>query len=346
MSMETVMRNARMLITTRTAPGTLPLARRAVVLVVLGLCLAAPAAHVLAEDNYQSVVAEAIAEFQRQNWVEARALFKRAHEISPNARTLRGAGNAAFEAKMYVDAYQDLSAALESKVKPLTPAQRTEVQRNLARARTYISRLRVEAEPSDAELSIDGKPVVMEDGALLLDPGVHELSVRAAGHEPASQRVDAEPGEQREIRVELRPVQETSIATATPAITPAQVEIKADDAKPSGPNFGAWPWVAAGAALVLGGTGVGLHFASSAAVTQVEQACPVGKCTLSEINKRIDDGHIKTFDALAVVSWSLAGAAAVTSTVLFVLNRSSRTETQPATALRVGPASVAIAGRF
>jgi hypothetical protein len=335
---------------TRHARNVLQAALRALALGVLVLIgSAAPATRALAEDDYESIVAEAVAEFQRQNWIEARALFKRAHEIRPNARTLRGAGIAAFEAKLYVDAYQDLTAALASKVKPLTAAQRTDAQRILARTGTFIARVRVSVAPSDAEVTIDGKAGVIEDGALLLDPGVHDLVARALGYESANQRLDAEPGDKREIQIELRSLQDAEAAAAPArAITPAQIEPRpaqpAPHAKPA--DFGVWPWVAAGAAVVFAATGVGLHLASNAAASDVKDACPPNKCTLAQIDKRIDDGHIKTFDTLKIVAWSLAGAAAATSVVLFVLDGKGGGEAQPQTALRVGPGSVAISGEF
>jgi tetratricopeptide (TPR) repeat protein len=325
--------------------------RSALRAIALGLLIligsAAPATRALAEDDYESIVAEAVAEFQRQNWIEARALFKRAHEIRPNARTLRGAGIAAFEAKLYVDAYQDLTAALASKVKPLTATQRTDAQRILARTSTFIARVRISVEPNDAELSIDGKSGVMEDGVTLLDPGVHDLVARASGYESANQRLDAEPGDKREIQIELRSLQESEAAAPAREITPAQLEAKPTPQAPkSKPNdFGVWPWVAAGAAVAFAGTGVALHLASNAAASDVKDACPLNKCTLAQIDKRIDDGHIKTFDTLKIVAWSLAGAAAATSVVLFVLDGSGG-EAQPQTAVRVGPGSVAIRGTF
>jgi hypothetical protein len=327
--------------------------RAALRALALGLLIliggAAPATRALAaDDDYESIVAEAVAEFQRQNWIEARALFKRAHEIRPNARTLRGAGIAAFEAKLYVDAYQDLTAALASKVKPLTTSQRTDAQRILARTGTFIARVRLSVTPSEAEVTIDGKPGVMEDGAVLLDPGVHDLVARAPGYESASQRLDAEPGDKREIQIELRSSQEAdSAAPPARAIAPAQIEAQPTHptAREKPADFGVWPWVAAGGAVVFAGTGIGLHLASNAAAADVKDACPPNECTRAQIDERIDDGHIETFDALKIVAWSLAGAAAATSVVLFVLDGSGGGEPKPHTALQERPDRVANSGR-
>ena len=47
--------------------------------------------------EYEAMITDGLAEFQAQRYAEARALFERAHALSPNARTLRGIGMVAFE---------------------------------------------------------------------------------------------------------------------------------------------------------------------------------------------------------------------------------------------------------
>src|SRR5262245_44240118 len=61
---------------------------------------------------YRSAVDDAVSEFAAGRFEEARALFKRAHQLSPNARTLRGLGMTAFELRAYVQAIRELRAAL------------------------------------------------------------------------------------------------------------------------------------------------------------------------------------------------------------------------------------------
>ena len=101
--------------------------------IVLGLALgvAAPAAaeDIAAEQEaqgieYREIIEQAVAETERENWNEANALFRRAHQLRPSARTLRGLGMVAFNRKEYVDAVMNLSAALEDSRRPLTDQQR------------------------------------------------------------------------------------------------------------------------------------------------------------------------------------------------------------------------------
>jgi tetratricopeptide (TPR) repeat protein len=95
----------------------------------------APATPVAGEDShYRQLIAQAVEEFHASHFVEARALFERAHAISPNARTFRGLGITAFELRRYTLAVRELNAALEDLRNPLPPALREEVSTALARA--------------------------------------------------------------------------------------------------------------------------------------------------------------------------------------------------------------------
>src|SRR4051812_11159906 len=58
--------------------------------------------------QYRGLLNEAVSEYDARRYEEARALFRRAHELSPNARTLRGIGMASFELREYVEALRAL----------------------------------------------------------------------------------------------------------------------------------------------------------------------------------------------------------------------------------------------
>jgi tetratricopeptide (TPR) repeat protein len=63
-------------------------------------------------EDYKALIKQAVQEFEAANWPEAFALFKRAHDIEPNARTLRGIGIAAYEMRDYVQSIGYLQTAL------------------------------------------------------------------------------------------------------------------------------------------------------------------------------------------------------------------------------------------
>src|SRR5688572_7254192 len=56
--------------------------------------------------DYKRAVEEALKEYGLGHFEEARSLFRRAHGIYPNARTLRGLGMVEFELRHYVRASQ------------------------------------------------------------------------------------------------------------------------------------------------------------------------------------------------------------------------------------------------
>src|SRR4051794_41142067 len=77
--------------------------------------------------EYHALAARAVAAFDAGHFAEARALFLRAHELWPSARTLRTLGMTAFDLQMYPEALRELQAALADQRRPLDAAQRTQV---------------------------------------------------------------------------------------------------------------------------------------------------------------------------------------------------------------------------
>jgi hypothetical protein len=163
-------------------------------LLVLSLSVITPDA------EYAKVVEEAVKEFQAGRFVEARALFKRAHELQPSARTSRGIGMASFELSDYADAIPNLTAALTDRRKPLTAENRTQVEELLQRARSFSGHYRLDVVPSDAVLTLDGRPIGRE---LTLNAGVYSLQATREGHDPLTRTIEVKGGEDESIRVEL-----------------------------------------------------------------------------------------------------------------------------------------------
>lgn len=111
-----------------------------IIVLVLGLPLIAaaqadPAPSAQVQSEYKEVAGRAIREFEAENFVEARRLFERAHELWPSARTLRTLGMTAFDLKRYPEALSELQAALEDPRRPLVEPQREQVKALLERTR-------------------------------------------------------------------------------------------------------------------------------------------------------------------------------------------------------------------
>jgi len=157
-----------------------------------------------AEAQYSELVSEAVRQYNSGAWADARALFERAHALTPNARTFRGLGLCAFELGRYVDAVEEFEAALADARQPLLPEQRIEVAGALAQARRYVGSVRVALVPAKATLLINGR--VAEDRELLLNVGAYRLSANAPGYERTTVALNVEGGQRRKLELALVPI--------------------------------------------------------------------------------------------------------------------------------------------
>ena len=153
---------------------------------------------------YKAVIKQALQEFDAGNFAEARALFLRAHELAPSARTLRALGLTEFQLRHYVEADKLLEQALQDSRHALTREQRTEVEHMLERARAYVGRYRIQLTPAGATLAVDGQAAALDPGApLLLDVGEHTLLVRAEGYADEERHLDVRGREDESLSIEL-----------------------------------------------------------------------------------------------------------------------------------------------
>lgn len=143
--------------------------------------------------DYRRAIDAALSEFEAQRYEEARALFLEAHALDPNARTLRGIALCAFELGDYVGAITYFEQALASDRRTLDTRQRAQAEQLLARSRTFVGTVRLTVEPATATVTVDGRPPTIRDGAILLNPGDHEIRVEAEGFASDSRRVRVEP---------------------------------------------------------------------------------------------------------------------------------------------------------
>ena len=201
---------------------------------------------------YRELIDSAISEYEARNFLEARALFARAHALYGNARTFRGLGMVAFELREYPDSVAMLEEALASKVKPLEGDLRARTEELLARARSFVATVRLVVQPPDARLRIDGDVVVTiaQAATLRLSVGEHVLEVDAPGYTPERKTLEVVGGDDRTLTIAL------GRAVATPAEA-----ARAASSQPGGPRTAARdeddeagvltsPWFWTGAAVV------------------------------------------------------------------------------------------------
>lgn len=208
-----------------------------------------PSAAPAPPEAYDEAIRAALHEHEHANYQEARVHFQRAHELYPNARTLRGLGKVEFELRNYGESVRYLEQALASTVRPLDTALRTETERLLARARVYVGEVHVDVEPGSATVSVDGIAVASGPKASMsLLVGDHVLEFQAQGR--LSQR--------RVIRV--RGGEETVIQVVLPTPEPlTSADARRLDEEPLRKKW--WVWTAAG--VVVAGIATGIAVAAS-----------------------------------------------------------------------------------
>lgn len=287
--------------------------------------------------EYDRLLKEALGEFKLGNWTEARALFERAHELKPSARTLRAIGLSAFEEKSYAEAVAYLTAALTDQRRPLTDDQRKEAEYALKRSLGYVAQYDLEISPEGAEVLVDSRKPIILDGKLLLDPGKYQLEVTADGYQLTRESIVARPRESLKLRIELTPrLADGATAPQTAA---------ADD---DGLTTQQWIGIGVGAAGVVS-LGVGAVFGLTAISKADDAGCERGRCPTDESGKLNDEAHdAGNIATVALIAGAVLGAAGA---VLFFVPFGGE-EKADAQALRVRPqispryAGVQLGGTF
>jgi hypothetical protein len=335
------------------------------------LACGAPRASAQEADSqqYRTTIDDAVREFASGHWEEARALFKRAHDISPNARTLRGMGMAAFELRMYTQAIRELDAALRDTRKPLEGELRAQVSQLMVKAREFVGRVTFVVDPPEAKLLIDGKDPEREpDGSVLLDVGTHVISASADRYKPTNLRLSVEGGMDESVRVPLEPL--LAVAEGVPALDPnhpapasAPASQQPPPAAPRDHTLQTAAWITLAGAAALGiASGVMYFGVAQGDIDDVEgrkaDTCKaMGGCTRADvaqfIDGYIDDSGVHTSETLATVFLIAAGAGAVASGVMFAIDLSNDGEPAPATGraaprvkLALSPGAMALRGQF
>lgn len=303
--------------------------RLAIAAVVMGLAVALPvsaqsnAPARVSADDYKRIVTEALKEYELGHWDEAEALFARAHELNPTARTLRGMGLAAFENRRYVLAVGRLQAALADKRNALTAAQRKEVQGVIERASAFISHFVVTLSPQNAEITVNGAPASRnEAGELLLDPGDYEIVATAEGYKSGSTRVTAEGGARGRALIELEPEQTAEApppeAAAASAFHPSPEPARSQpEAHGSGARVLMYTGFAVLGAGVIAGSVTGILALTKG--SSLKDACPHDACPPAQQSK-LDSAN--TLATVSNISFGVAGAGAVAGVIGFVLQGS------------------------
>jgi hypothetical protein len=292
---------------------------------------AAPAAQDPGETSqYRTMLEEAVSEYDAHRYEEARALFRRAHEISPNARTLRGIGMASFELREYIEALRSLEASLVDKRRALTPTQRTQVEALIDRTRAFVGRFFLKLSPKETIVRVDGAPSVVEsDGSLLLSFGRHTLTAESPGSTAETREINVIGGERQELAFQLRPE-----APAVAGKVPGGGAASGGEASASS---GAAYWFAGAGVLAAGAVG-GFLWSS-------HEGSELSKCTQANATQGMgcdNSGSISTNKHVALGVAVGSGVAALAMGIIGTVVWSTNSKPESGTALACLPSPGAV----
>ena len=274
---------------------------------------------------YRAMVREALAEYDARHFEEARIIFRRAHELAPNARTLRGIGMASFELRDYVTAVHALSASLVETRKALSLEQRTHAQGLLERSRLFVDIYALKVTPSDARVLIDGRPPENEaDGTVLLGFGAHNIEVTKPSYVLRTFSVSVRGGERKELLMTLerkpQPVARSVVEE------PALVAKKSPGSTGASSSRTYWLLAAGAAGLIAAGTGGEWIFENDQL-----KSCR-DSLNASSGRRCYNQSSIETSRNLSMGVTLVSGVAAVTMAVIGILSGSSSQSTGSASA--------------
>jgi hypothetical protein len=291
---------------------------------------------------YRRTVKEGLVEYSALHFEEARSLFRRAHQINPNARTFRGIGMTSFELRDYVAAVRNLSAALKDSRKPLSAEQRKSTQDLLERSRALVDVYSITVSPREARVLVDGRePELDADGTLLLAVGMHNLEVSAPGMVMRSLPINVRGGERKALSVTLE-----RLSVARPQPTDAakiSQETRANPTSPVVSNRAATAWLVAGGGVALLAIASGVYWAL--------QESQLSTCRSPPKQGDVCDteGAIETQRNFGMGATLGAGAVAVTMGLIGILTWHSAPpapKKHSALDCSVSPFGVTCGGRF
>jgi tetratricopeptide (TPR) repeat protein len=274
--------------------------------------------------QYRALIDGALEEYQLGHFHEAMALFERAHQLSPSARTLRGLGLASYQARKYVRALSYLRAALDDKRRALTPALRREALVALEASQGFIATFALHVEPESATLSVDGEVFEWTGGGpLLLDPGEHQVVATAPGLQSESRHLSATPGRVGQIEIRLVPLAAEGARPTeevTQPIEPATEPLaRGPRAEPTAPvsvkvlTIGGLSVALVGAAL---GTAAGVKAINLE--SELARICPDKECSADQAGQ-LDDA--KRWGSISTASLAVGGAGLIAGVIGVVLWR-------------------------
>lgn len=290
--------------------------------------------------SYEQLIDDAVTAYEAGRFAEARATFRRAHEQSPTARTLRTIGMCSYNLGDYTDAVWSLESSLLEKRKPLTEDQQRHVTDLISKANQRIGRFRLQLTPASIVLDVDGRPAVVLGGSeLLVELGAHRVEAHAPRYQTAYSRLNVEGGDRTTLGFELAR-EHRSFAVTSSARDLQQGGASRPVTSGSAMRTAGFVSLGLGAASLVG-------FGVVGALALSEKSRLDGRCSDARCSTRYQD-NIDRYDGLrtaSTVTLIAGGALAALGVTLILLQPSTPREHAAFVAL-IGPGSIGMRGEL
>jgi tetratricopeptide (TPR) repeat protein len=303
----------------------------------LTLTAFAGAASAQPADDVEALHRRGVALREEGRAAEALAMFRRAHELRPEPRSLVRMALAEAELGRWAEADEHLSAAVESPNDRFIRQHRRDLDAELAGIRGHVGRLDLQSSTPGVVIALNGAdPIPVPSTPLRVPEGALNFELRAPGCQTVRRSLTITPRSTAQVIVQLEcnaaapaptPALPPTPAVVAPQVVtrpPPAVVVRPPDAPPASSHgsLRTAAWATAGAAVVFVGVGaVATGLGSAAADRWNDDArCLINQQTRGE-NCADDGDTADLMRPLALGGFVVGGLAAVTSAVLFIVSR-------------------------
>ena len=262
--------------------------------------------------------------YQQGDVTGALEKFEAAYVAFPSPKLMFNIGQANRDLGRPVEAIEAFQRFL-AEATDASPEKMADARRFVAELQMKLGRLRIDCDTPGAEVSVDGKTVGRTPlpGLIWATPGRHQVTASRTDAVPALETVEVQTGSTSTVIMRLIPLVAPAPVPAAPA--PAATPVL-QTAPPVSPSPGSasegwllgrkWTWVAAGSTVLLAAGAITTGVLMKSQFDSLRSSCGAGNpdrpgCSQSDIDS------VSSRQTMANVFWALAGAAAVTTGVLF-----------------------------
>jgi len=269
----------------------------------------------------QALLSEGTTLYDKGDYLGALEKFNTAYAAFPSAKIWFNIGQTNRDLGRPVDALDALQKFLDG-APDASPEDRADAQSSVAELQKRLGQLTIVCDMAGAIIRIDGKALGPAPLAkpVWSAPGMHQVTATQKGVAPAVEDVEVSAGASTTVVLRIgQPA--VSVVPPPVAATAPPVEIVTAP-PPAGTSQGwwlgrKWTWVAAGATVVLAGAAAGVGITVNSRYDELNNSCG-SMARIFRVGCDEDDiSSLRTRRNVANALWGLAGAAAVTTGVLF-----------------------------